>query len=135
VPDPITVAVLGFWHVHAAEYAAQVHQHPDTKLVAVWDDDPARGRPAADSVETIFIGDLDDLLERDDIDAVTVTTATSALRAIMLSAARAGKHSSRRNSWHQPSLKPRRSLAWPIEPALLWRYHSPGSTTGTPARS
>ena len=90
--DPITVAVLGFWHVHAAEYAAQVHQHPDTKLVAVWDDDPVRGRAAADSVETIFIGDLDDLLERDDIDAVTVTTATSAHRAIMLSAAQAGKH-------------------------------------------
>jgi len=50
VPDPITVAVLGFWHVHAAEYAAKVRQHPDTKLVAVWDDDPARGRAAADAV-------------------------------------------------------------------------------------
>ena len=92
MPDPITVAVLGFWHVHAAEYAAQVHQHPDTKLVAVWDDDPARGRAAADSVDAVFVSDLDSLLARDDIDAVTVTTATSAHRAIMLSAAQAGKH-------------------------------------------
>jgi 1,5-anhydro-D-fructose reductase (1,5-anhydro-D-mannitol-forming) len=37
MPDPITVAVLGFWHVHAAEYAAQVHQHSDSKLVAIWE--------------------------------------------------------------------------------------------------
>jgi 1,5-anhydro-D-fructose reductase (1,5-anhydro-D-mannitol-forming) len=92
VPDPITVAVLGFWHVHAAEYAAQVHQHPDTKLVAVWDDDPARGRAAAGAVDAVFVSDLDNLLARDDIDAVTVTTATTAHRAIMLRAAQAGKH-------------------------------------------
>ena len=92
MPDPITVAVLGFWHVHAAEYAAQVRQHPDTQLVAVWDDDPARGRASAEAVESVFVDDLDDLLARDDIDAVTVTTATSAHHAIMLRAAQAGKH-------------------------------------------
>ena len=90
--NPIRVAVLGFWHVHAAEYAARVRQHPDTELVAVWDDDPDRGRAAAEAVEAAFVDDLDKLLARDDIDAVTVTTATSAHRAIMLSAAQAGKH-------------------------------------------
>lgn len=92
MPDPITVAVLGFWHVHAAEYAARVRQHPATKLVAVWDDDPARGREAADSLEAVFVEDLDDLLARDGIDAVTVTTATTAHHAIMLRAGQAGKH-------------------------------------------
>jgi 1,5-anhydro-D-fructose reductase (1,5-anhydro-D-mannitol-forming) len=90
--DPIRVAVLGFWHVHAAEYAARVRQHPDTELIAVWDDDPDRGRAAAEAVETAFVDDLDKLLTRDDIDAVTVTTATSAHRPIMLSAAQAEKH-------------------------------------------
>jgi len=90
--SPIRVAVLGFWHVHAAEYAARVRQHPDTELVAVWDDDPDRGRAAAEAVEATFVDDLDELLARDDIDAVTVTTATSAHLAIMLSAAQAGKH-------------------------------------------
>jgi 1,5-anhydro-D-fructose reductase (1,5-anhydro-D-mannitol-forming) len=90
--NPITVAVLGFWHVHAAEYAAWAHRHPDTELVAIWDDDPDRGRAAAKAVETAFVEDLDKLLARDDIDAVTVTTATSAHHAIMLRAAQAGKH-------------------------------------------
>jgi len=92
VSNPIRVAVLGFWHVHAAEYAGWARQHPDTELVAIWDDDQDRGRAAARAVEAAFVADLDKLLARDDIDAVTVTTATSAHREIMLSAAQAGKH-------------------------------------------
>ena len=50
------------------------------------------GPAAAEAVESVFVDDLDDLLARDDIDAVTVTTATSAHHAIMLRAAQAGKH-------------------------------------------
>jgi 1,5-anhydro-D-fructose reductase (1,5-anhydro-D-mannitol-forming) len=92
VSNPIRVAVLGFWHVHAAEYASRVRQHPDTELVAVWDDDPDRGQAAAEALDAAFVDDLDKLLAGDDIDAVTVTTATSAHREIMLPAAQAGKH-------------------------------------------
>ena len=92
MPNPIKVAVLGFWHVHAAEYAAWVRQHPETKLVAVWDDDLARGQAAAESLDTAFCDDLDDLLNADNVDAVTVTAATSQHHAIMISAANAGKH-------------------------------------------
>jgi predicted dehydrogenase len=86
------VAVLGFWHVHAAEYAARVREHPDTELVAVWDDDLARGQAAADAYGVSFVHDLDALLARDDLDAVTVTTATTEHHAIMLRAIQAGKH-------------------------------------------
>ena len=89
---PITVAVLGFWHVHAAEYAARIQQHADTELVAVWDDDPARGQAGADAAGAAFVDDLDNLLARDDLDAVSITTATSAHHAIMVRAAEAGKH-------------------------------------------
>jgi 1,5-anhydro-D-fructose reductase (1,5-anhydro-D-mannitol-forming) len=92
VPNPIKVAVLGFWHVHAAEYATRVQQHPDTDLVAVWDDDPARGRSAADALGATFLDDLDELLARDDIGAVTVTSATTQHHPIMLRAIQAGKH-------------------------------------------
>jgi 1,5-anhydro-D-fructose reductase (1,5-anhydro-D-mannitol-forming) len=92
VPNPIKVAVLGFWHVHAADYASQIRRHPDTELVAVWDDDSARGQSAAEALDTSFVGDLDDLLIRDNVDAVTVTTATTQHRPIMISAANAGKH-------------------------------------------
>lgn len=89
---PLSVAVLGFWHVHAADYARSIQAHPDTRLVAVWDDDEQRGRAGADEFGVEYLGDLDALLARDDIDAVTVTTATSAHRDILVAAARAGKH-------------------------------------------
>lgn len=92
MPNPIKVAVLGFWHVHAAEYAAYVRQHPDTELVAVWDDDPGRGQAAANDLDTAFLDDLGDLLARDNVDAVTVTAATNQHHEIMISAANAGKH-------------------------------------------
>ena len=39
---PLRVAVLSFWHVHAGDYARSTVQHPDTELVAVWDDDVAQ---------------------------------------------------------------------------------------------
>jgi 1,5-anhydro-D-fructose reductase (1,5-anhydro-D-mannitol-forming) len=90
VANRITVGVLGFWHVHAAEYAARAHQHPETELVGVWDDDPRRGHAGADAVDAAFVDDLDDLLNK--VEAVTVTTATSTHHAIMLRAANAGKH-------------------------------------------
>lgn len=90
--NPITVAVLGYWHVHAAGYAERIHQHPDTELVAVWDDDRSRGKAGADAAGAPFVDDLDTLLAREDLDAVTVTTATSAHHEIMLRAAQAGKH-------------------------------------------
>jgi 1,5-anhydro-D-fructose reductase (1,5-anhydro-D-mannitol-forming) len=92
VPNPIKVAVLGFWHVHAAEYAAYVRQQPDTELVAVWDDDQDRGQAAAKDLDTAFLDDLDDLLASDNVDAVTVTAATNQHHEIMISAANAGKH-------------------------------------------
>ena len=51
---PVRVAVLGFWHVHAADYADLAAAHPETELVAVWDDDAERGprgrRPLRDRV-------------------------------------------------------------------------------------
>ena len=41
----LSIALAGFWHVHAQDYASQVRATPGTELVAAWDDDPDRGRP------------------------------------------------------------------------------------------
>jgi 1,5-anhydro-D-fructose reductase (1,5-anhydro-D-mannitol-forming) len=89
---PLRVALLGLWHVHALGYAAEVNEHPDTRLAAVWDDDVARGRDGAKQLGVEFTADLDALLARDDIDAVIVTTATSLHHEVITRAARAGKH-------------------------------------------
>ena len=88
----LNVAVLSFWHVHAGDYARQAQQHPGTNLVAVWDDDAERGREGAEKFGVEFVADLDALLARDDIDAVTITTSTDVHLDIMVKAAKAGKH-------------------------------------------
>ena len=92
MPSPIRVAVLSFWHVHAGDYTRRTVEHPDTELVTIWDDDDARGKAAAEQYGVEHTADLEALLARDDIDAVTVTTETSRHRDIMVAAARAGKH-------------------------------------------
>ncbi|MGW1343032.1 Gfo/Idh/MocA family protein [Kribbella sp. NPDC002412] len=87
---PLKVAVLGFWHVHAGDYARQAQAHPGTELVAVWDEDVELGQAGADRFGVPFSTDLDAVLA--DVDAVVITTATNEHRDIMVKAANAGKH-------------------------------------------
>ena len=90
--NPLKIATLSFWHVHAGDYSRQAQAHPGAELVAVWDDDAERGRAGADQFGVEFTGDLDALLARDDLDGVVITTPTDEHRDIMVKAAQAGKH-------------------------------------------
>lgn len=92
MPNPLKIATLSFWHVHAGDYSRQAQQHPGTELVAVWDDDAERGKAGAEQFGVEFTSDLDALLAREDIDGVVITTATNEHRDIMVKAAQAGKH-------------------------------------------
>lgn len=88
----VRFALLGAWHVHAGEYANRVKNNPDAEAVAVWDNDPARGKAWADSLGLKFYGDLDALLAEKEIDAVVVATSTDIHEEVMTKAANAGKH-------------------------------------------
>src|SRR5690349_13835792 len=90
--QPLSLAVLGCWHVHALDYARDAAEHPDTEVVAVWDTDPERGSAAAAQLGVEFVPDLDVLLARPGLDAVTVTTATNEHVDVIGRAIRAGKH-------------------------------------------
>lgn len=92
MPAPLTVAAIGFWHVHARDYARAAVEHPGTELIAVWDDDEQRGREGAERFGVEFVGDLDELLARPGLDAVTITTSTDVHTDVILRAIRAGKH-------------------------------------------
>lgn len=89
---PLRIAALSAWHVHAEEYAREAQQHPGTELVAVWDEAPERGRALAESLGVEFAPDLEALLARQDLDGVTVTTATNVHREVIGTAIAAGKH-------------------------------------------
>jgi 1,5-anhydro-D-fructose reductase (1,5-anhydro-D-mannitol-forming) len=88
----IRLAVLSFWHVHGSEYADMAAEHPGTEVAAIWDEDPARGHAEAEKRGVPFVPRLEDLLGRDDVDGVIVTTPTSLHREVILAAAKAGKH-------------------------------------------
>ena len=88
----IRLAILGFWHVHAADYAAEAQAHPDTQIVAAWDEDAARGTVRAGELGVRFNEDLAEVLARSDVDGVIVTTRTSAHPQVIVAAADAGKH-------------------------------------------
>lgn len=90
--NPLKIATLSFWHVHAGDYSRQAQEHPGTDLMAVWDDDAERGQAGAAQFGVEFTGDLDALLARDDLDGVVITTPTDVHRDIMVKAAQAGKH-------------------------------------------
>ncbi|PYI54381.1 Gfo/Idh/MocA family protein [Paenibacillus flagellatus] len=88
----IRVAMLSFWHVHARDYAKQITEHPETEIVAVWDEQPERGRKEAQERGVRFYESLDELLAQPDIDAVVVDTPSDMHRDVMVKAANAGKH-------------------------------------------
>jgi predicted dehydrogenase len=89
---PARIALLSFAHVHANGYAQGVAKHPEAEIACVWDDDPSRGRPAAERFGVPFESDLAAVLRRDDIDGVLVNAETSKHTQILLAAAEAGKH-------------------------------------------
>ncbi|MGG3279336.1 Gfo/Idh/MocA family protein [Paenibacillus solani] len=88
----IRIGKISYWHVHAWDYTKQAQEHPDTQIVAVWDENPERGREAAEKQGVTFYESLDEMLKSDEIDGVIVDAPTSMHREVMLKAAAAGKH-------------------------------------------
>ncbi|AJS58859.1 Gfo/Idh/MocA family protein [Paenibacillus sp. IHBB 10380] len=88
----IRIGKISYWHVHAWDYTKQAQEHPEAEIVAVWDEDPTRGKEAADKQGVPFFDSLDEMLKCDDIDAVIVDAPTSMHKEVMIKAAEAGKH-------------------------------------------
>ncbi|MDR6548999.1 Gfo/Idh/MocA family oxidoreductase [Paenibacillus qinlingensis] len=88
----IKIAMLSFWHVHANDYARLAIDHPDTEIVAVWDEIQERGRGKAKELGVPFYVNLEELLRNPVIDAVIVGTPTNRHHDVIIAAAKAGKH-------------------------------------------
>lgn len=88
------VAMISRWHPHAMEdrYVNQLKKIDGTKITCVWDFEEERGEKWADELGAEFVGDLDKLLKRDDVDGVCITAPTDMHKDIIIKAARAGKH-------------------------------------------
>lgn len=86
----LKVGMISKWHVHADGYAATVMKTGKAEIVAVWDDNQARGQAWADKLGCAYYADLDEMLGK--VEAVVCDAPTTQHREVLLKAARAGKH-------------------------------------------
>ncbi|GAA1844426.1 Gfo/Idh/MocA family protein [Asanoa iriomotensis] len=89
----LRIGMISWAHVHAEFRAKAIAEIPGARVVAIADDDAARGRAAAarHGVDT-FVDDWRDLVARDDLDIVMVHSENSRHAEQVVAAAEAGKH-------------------------------------------
>ena len=85
-------AVLSYAHFHAYSYSQAVKELPNVELVAVYDDNSARGEKAAKQFEADFYSDYNVMLKRDDVDAVIICSENTKHPLLAIAAAERGKH-------------------------------------------
>jgi predicted dehydrogenase len=86
------LALLSFWHVHAADYARDAAEHSAAEIVTAWDAHPERGRVEAGARNLPFVADLEAILADRSIEGAIVTTETTAHGELVPKLAAAGKH-------------------------------------------
>ncbi|MFC3769256.1 Gfo/Idh/MocA family protein [Paenibacillus sp. GCM10012303] len=88
----LRIAILSFWHVHAPGYAKKLSERTDCSIIAVWDEDAARGSRFAEQLNVPYYSDLDEVLASEEVDAVIVNASTTKHPEVIIAAAEAGKH-------------------------------------------
>ena len=84
----IGIAKLSMAHVHAKGYANQIRDNAETELVAIWDEEEYGGKQAAEEYGVPYSENLDQVLSRDDVDAVVVAGPREAFSAQAVAALR-----------------------------------------------
>lgn len=88
---PLGIGIISFAHGHVNAYCSQIRGFDDARLVAAWDDNEERGRRNAEQFGMTFVPSLEELVGRDDIDAVIVASETNRHADHCIPAAEAGK--------------------------------------------
>ncbi|MEM2414304.1 MAG: Gfo/Idh/MocA family oxidoreductase [Thermoproteota archaeon] len=89
----VRFAMLSFAHIHAWSYAAVLKKLPNVSLEAIYDDSKERLSRAGDTynVRKLY-DDYTALLEKEDIDAVIISSENSKHYELMIACIEAGKH-------------------------------------------
>ncbi len=91
ISKTVKVAQLSFWFVHAQQFCSLAKLTEGVELVGCWDSDVERGSAQAARFGCSFEPDLDKLLSREDIDAVSICAEPFLNPKLAESAAKAGK--------------------------------------------
>lgn len=85
------IGIISFAHMHAMSYASAINGLDGATLGGIADDNEERGRKYAESFNTTYYKNYQDLLAAD-IDAVIITSENSLHHEHTVAAAKAGKH-------------------------------------------
>lgn len=88
--NPIRFGILSFAHYHANFWAQAMNEAADATLVGIWDDNPERGKEAAEQYGTRFFPDRAALLR--ECDAAGITSETAYHAPLVEDVAAAGVH-------------------------------------------
>jgi len=88
----VRIGVLSYAHAHQQTWCKVFTSRPDACVTAVWDDDEARGRRQAEALGVEYHRDVEQLLRRSDVDAVTICAENAKHAALAVAAAEHGKH-------------------------------------------
>jgi predicted dehydrogenase len=92
MPKQLRVGMISWAHVHAEFRAKALSEIAGAKIVAIADDNAARGRSAAERWGAPFVADWRELVERGDIDVVMVHSENARHVDQVVAAAEAGRH-------------------------------------------
>jgi len=90
--EKVRFGFLGVAHFHSENYGRVIKELPNSEVVAVYEDDEKLGKEYAEKFEIKYYSTPDDLLKRDDIDAVVITAENAKHHGLAIKAAEAGKH-------------------------------------------
>ena len=88
----IRIGVISFAHGHINAYLESIKHMDNVRVIAAWDEDRERGLARCQHYGIVYERNLDELLRREDIDAVFVTSPTNQHATHVIAAAQAGKH-------------------------------------------
>ena len=86
------IGIVSLAHAHIGMYASMIQKMEDARVLAVWDDDAARGGNGAKNFGAEFVPELEAMLARKDIEAVIIGSPTAHHAGHVAAAAAAGKH-------------------------------------------
>ncbi|QHW32747.1 Gfo/Idh/MocA family oxidoreductase [Paenibacillus rhizovicinus] len=88
----LRIGMISYEHVHADFRSKALREMENVEIVAVADDDPARGAAAANRYGGQYYGDYRELLARKDIDFVFIHSANADHLSMVLDTVSAGKN-------------------------------------------
>lgn len=90
--NKVRFGFLGVAHFHSDSYGRAIKELPNGELVAVYEADEKLGKEFAKKFGIEYYDVADNLLKRDDIDAVVITAENAKHYDLAVKAAEAGKH-------------------------------------------